>query len=234
MVFPIIIIICEHKNLTASKLLVLLSFELFPSIGGVLQILFLGTLFTYPAAAMALVIIYLYLSEDISILDQVSKAYSNKYLVNFLNNNIINVKKSNYSLAYIDIDSLGKINLEYGEKEGDFLLEKFVEIVNACISQPDFIANIGGDEFIIYFDNNDETQIINNLKIISRNVEYYNRTSKKPYNINFTFTYFINKSSRNSPHKILKTLYYKLCNKKEKMLFENTYKNYNKENKIMS
>ena len=235
MIFSIFIVIKEHKNLSFSKLWILLSFEILPSLGGFIQILFYGTLFTYPFAALSLLLIYVYLNEDISIIDSVSKAYSNKYLTKFFNNNILGLNKIDYSLCYIDIDDLGKINNKFGEKEGDFVLQEFIKIVNDCIEVPDFIASCGGDEFVIYFDNNDEKQILNNLKVISRNIQYFNKISNKPYNINFTFVYYINKSNKNSPFKILKTLYYKLAIKKEKILFTQNYNSYMKEkNNVLS
>ncbi len=221
-----ILIIKQKKQLNKYEFWILFSFEVFPLLGGALQSLFYGSLFTYPLSALSLTLIYIYLRQDISILDYVSKAYTVYYFDSFCNKYIIQNKKSDYSLCYIDIDNLSKINNTFGYTEGDYVLSKFVEIVNDCIQEPDFITCANGDEFIIYFNNNDEKQIIQNLKIIARNVEYYNLTSKKPYNINFTFVYYVNKNTNNSPFKILKTLYMNLAIKKERKLLENKYKPY--------
>ena len=234
MFFAAVVILKEIKNISLFKLWVLLSFEILPFIGGIFQTMFFGIFAFYPAEALALVLIYVYLKEDISILDSVSKAYSNKYL-SLAFNNIIKLNKADYSLCYIDIDNLGKINKEFGEKEGDYLLQKFAEIANDCLTAPDFIANSGGDEFIIYYNNNNEEQILNNLKILNRNVEYFNRTSNKPYNIKFTFVYYINNSNKISPYRIFKTLCYKLAIKKEKLLNSKHDKPYINENyKVVS
>ena len=220
LLFSVILIFKDIKNLTFTKLCILLSFEVLPFLGGILQVVFFGTFLLYPAAALATVLIYIYLAEDIKNLDSISKAYSNKDLINFFDNFLIALEKNNYTLVYIDMDNLGKINKEFGEKEGDFVLKKFVEIFNNCFKEPNFITSNGSDEFVIYFDTGNEEEILEYLKILNRNVEYFNKTSNQKYNIKFTFSYFVNNFKNVSPHKILKTLYIKLAIKKQRKLIK--------------
>ena len=55
------------------------------------------------------------------------------------------------SLAYIDIDDFKKINDRLGHSKGDEFLVDFTRVIRENIRESDFIARIGGDEFIILF-----------------------------------------------------------------------------------
>lgn len=224
-----ILLIKHRKDLNKYEFWILFSFGTFPILGGLLQSLFYGALFTYPLSALSLTLVYIYLRKDISVLDYVSKAYNSHYFNNFCNKFIIQNQKKDYTLCYIDIDNLDEINNTFGYKQGDNLLAKFVEIVNRCIGKNDYIFSAESDEFIIYLNTSNKEEVIRILKIIYRNISYYNKISKKPYNINYTYVYYINTSKTSSPFRILKTLYTNLCRKKENKNITNNYKSYEKE-----
>lgn len=58
-----------------------------------------------------------------------------------------------FALLYLDLDGFKKINDIYGHNIGDILLQRSSEIVKSIIRKSDFISRIGGDEFILLFDN---------------------------------------------------------------------------------
>ncbi|MEO1797205.1 MAG: bifunctional diguanylate cyclase/phosphodiesterase [Pseudomonadota bacterium] len=53
------------------------------------------------------------------------------------------------SLYFIDLDNFKSVNDHYGHKQGDRLLQKIVEAVRGALRGDDFIARVGGDEFIV-------------------------------------------------------------------------------------
>ena len=55
----------------------------------------------------------------------------------------------NFSLIFIDIDDLKKVNDIYGHKSGDKLLKSAAEIFSNSVREFDVVARWGGDEFII-------------------------------------------------------------------------------------
>lgn len=55
------------------------------------------------------------------------------------------------SLAYIDIDSLKKVNDLLGFAKGDQLLKSFAEDLRNHTRASDVVARLGGDEFVILF-----------------------------------------------------------------------------------
>lgn len=52
-------------------------------------------------------------------------------------------------LLYIDIDYFKRINDEFGQMAGDFLLSTIASRISRNIKYRDFVAHLGGDEFVI-------------------------------------------------------------------------------------
>jgi diguanylate cyclase len=57
-----------------------------------------------------------------------------------------------FALAYIDLDHFKPINDLYGHHVGDIVLATVAERLNASIRGCDFVARIGGDEFVAIFE----------------------------------------------------------------------------------
>lgn len=53
------------------------------------------------------------------------------------------------ALLYIDIDYFKRINDEYGQFSGDFLLSALASRISRNTKHRDFVAHLGGDEFVI-------------------------------------------------------------------------------------
>ncbi len=62
-------------------------------------------------------------------------------------------KNLNASICFVDIDSLKFINDTYGHEKGDLLITKSVNVIKKHLSENDFIIRLGGDEFLIIFEN---------------------------------------------------------------------------------
>lgn len=61
-----------------------------------------------------------------------------------------------FSVLMLDIDDFKKINDEYGHRIGDNVLINLVQLIKSNIRQNDFLYRVGGEEFVILFE---ETQI---------------------------------------------------------------------------
>ena len=53
------------------------------------------------------------------------------------------------SLLFIDLDKFKPVNDVYGHKAGDAVLREIAKRLISTIREEDFLARIGGDEFII-------------------------------------------------------------------------------------
>lgn len=53
------------------------------------------------------------------------------------------------SLIYVDVDEMKLINDTYGHEAGDEVLQQVATDLRSCVRERDFVARIGGDEFVI-------------------------------------------------------------------------------------
>ncbi|MCL6417725.1 diguanylate cyclase [Aestuariirhabdus sp. Z084] len=58
-------------------------------------------------------------------------------------------------LLYMDLDRFKKVNDTLGHQVGDLLLQEISERIKGCLRDDDFIARVGGDEFVVLLKNSD-------------------------------------------------------------------------------
>ncbi|WP_139313934.1 diguanylate cyclase domain-containing protein [Alkalihalobacterium alkalinitrilicum] len=66
----------------------------------------------------------------------------------------------NLSIMFIDLDGFKKVNDTLGHEGGDFLLKEVAIRLNSCVREEDLTGRLGGDEFIIVFEETSEEEII--------------------------------------------------------------------------
>lgn len=71
----------------------------------------------------------------------------------------------------LDIDFFKEVNDTYGHKRGDEVLVEVAKILKKIESDNVFVARYGGDEFIIYYYNMTDEEIIKQVEYIQRSVE---------------------------------------------------------------
>ena len=63
--------------------------------------------------------------------------------------------KEPFSIVFIDVDSLKKINDTMGHSYGDLVLQEIASSIKSTIRQTDYAIRWGGDEFLILLRNTD-------------------------------------------------------------------------------
>ena len=86
--------------------------------------------------------------------DQLTNVYNRNFFENYILKRYDNLNAyDSCAIVLCDLDNLKIINDTYGHTAGDEMLKTFAQIVSAEIRATDFVARVGGDEFIILLNN---------------------------------------------------------------------------------
>ena len=119
-------------------------------IGTVIQLLFYGISLIYITEAFGLTCLYIFMQNESSLLDSLTKLYNREYLTRYIKS--FNSKLDRSTLLggiMIDVNRFKEINDRYGHEEGDRALMNIANILKASVSEKDLISRYGGDEFVI-------------------------------------------------------------------------------------
>ncbi len=114
------------------------------------------------------------LIEEVSVTDALTSLYNRRKFDEILKHEIklSRRRKSNLSLAIIDVDHFKYYNDQYGHPAGDKVLTKIAATIRASLSRPDdYVFRIGGEEFSIIFNDLDKKSTKEILDKIRTNVE---------------------------------------------------------------
>jgi len=95
---------------------------------------------------------YLYHNlETFAAYDNLTKAYSKEYFIEYVKNEIARTEQNNteFALIMFDIDYFNSINDTYGHSIGDEVLKTIIDIVRKDLRKSDVLARIGGEEFAV-------------------------------------------------------------------------------------
>jgi diguanylate cyclase (GGDEF)-like protein/PAS domain S-box-containing protein len=85
-------------------------------------------------------------------------------------------------LLFADLDDLKGINDHFGHQEGDRALIAVASIIKETYRDPDIIARIGGDEFVVLAIEGTSESSAENLRLrLSRNLELFNAQKVRSY-----------------------------------------------------
>ncbi|MEH6445239.1 MAG: EAL domain-containing protein [Oceanospirillaceae bacterium] len=97
--------------------------------------------------------------------DHLTKLANRAHFENALEETIYKAQraKQKFALLYLDLNNFKKVNDNFGHSVGDELLKQVAYRLQETVRSSDFIARIGGDEFIIFTDFLQETAEIYQL-----------------------------------------------------------------------
>lgn len=92
--------------------------------------------------------------------------------------------KRNFSILYMDLNEMKKINDEFGHKEGDQALVDIATILKKTYRASDSIARMGGDEFIVLITDPHSSTIEKTVaQHIQDNLRIHNQQTEKGYRL---------------------------------------------------
>lgn len=102
--------------------------------------------------------------------DILTKAHSRKYTMQYMQTLIL--RKTAFSIAFIDLDELKQINDVHGHSAGDQYLRSFAESIEIFLHEGDILGRIGGDEFILIMIHMNQEQASSKMASIYDSIQH--------------------------------------------------------------
>jgi diguanylate cyclase (GGDEF)-like protein len=107
--------------------------------------------------------------RDLAMRDDLTGLYNRRQLMEYLYRQKASADRGtlSFALCYVDLDHFKRVNDLFGHKQGDEVLRAFAEIARKVVREEDFVARIGGEEFVLVLTNatlTDAVQVSNRLR----------------------------------------------------------------------
>lgn len=182
-------------------------FNLFYIAAGVftgIQIVYSSYLTIWNGTAMMIVIIYIFILNDQVHRDRLTGLENYSSYERYIEN--ISFKRINkLFIINIDIDDFKSVNDKFGHNEGDEALKMFANLLIESFSlRRKKLIRVGGDEFLILLEVERQEIVDNYIQNLNKNIEAYNKTKEKPYELKFSYGVACCSNSKEDIHDILK------------------------------
>lgn len=165
-------------------------FPLLPLVAALLRIYDHSVSLIWPSLSMSLLVIYISIQSKNTATDALTGVFNRReyeYQIQLKSK----MSHKTYGGIMIDVNDLKIINDQYLHHSGDIALVKLAEILKSCVRKEDFIARIGGDEFVIIFDAEDEDHLKHIIKRIKTSIDAFNQEKKHPFELSISVGYGI-------------------------------------------
>ena len=170
----------------------LLFYPVFPALGVIIQTMFFGISIIWIGSVISLLIVYFNLQNAKITSDPLTGINNRRRFESFMEYKLRNRHgKSNLYLLMIDIDHFKSINDKYGHLCGDEAIKQTVKLLIKAIKRQDFIARIGGDEFVVVGERDTDAEIFEAITAIRQEFEAFHETETQPYILSVSIGYSI-------------------------------------------
>jgi len=171
-------LILERKRFTRNHFLLFLIFGLIPWLALIAQSIHYGISYSLNAIALSITILYIFVQNKRMKSDYLTGTFNRRQLDYYLQDKIKAARKHEpFTAILVDLDDFKKINDSFGHPIGDKALIKAADIIRESISEHDFLARFGGDEFFVVTNMNKLTEIEDLIHKIHQNISKFNQTS---------------------------------------------------------
>ena len=181
-IISFVVMIVKRKSIRKSNFIPLHLFLIPPLIGAVLQSLYYGLLLTWQTIALSILLVFVFVQSENVVTDYLTGLYNKREFEKYLST----INKSSYRFRklggiFFDLDNFKQINDQFGHLMGDFILREIGNILRQSFRRTDFLARIGGDEFVAFFEISHKEDIRVFQNRLLANVSELNKTNKLPF-----------------------------------------------------
>lgn len=96
-----------------------------------------------------------------------------------------------FAIGFFDIDDLKAVNDQFGHVEGDAFIIEVCNSIKEELKPDDMMFRYGGDEFMILFDDAQESEVHRTCQRIREKFKELNNARQKPYRMNASMGVFV-------------------------------------------
>lgn len=190
-------LIIQKNKVRKSDFKALLFFPFPPLFVATYQVLYASVDLIWAIMTLSVLTIYITIQSRVTSTDPLTGVFNRReyeYQVDQKSKSL-NINKKIGGIM-IDVNDLKLINDHYMHHAGDMALIKLAEILKNSIRKDDFVARIGGDEFVVIFDANDPHVLQNIVKRIRENLDEFNREQSQKFELSISIGYGIYDASK--------------------------------------
>jgi diguanylate cyclase (GGDEF)-like protein len=89
--------------------------------------------------------------RDLAMRDDLTGLFNRRYLLEVLQRQkaLADRDALRFAVCYVDLDHFKRVNDRFGHLQGDDVLKAFAEVARRVVREEDFVARIGGEEFVL-------------------------------------------------------------------------------------
>ena len=184
MFITVLYTIISRYKLKKTDFWALIVFPIPTMTAGLVQIGYSRLTLIWPSMVLSLLIIYIYIQSRLTNTDALTGVYNRREYEYRLSYRLVQKAQNKViSGIMIDINNFKRINDNYCHRVGDVALVQLVEILRNSVRKDDFIARIGGDEFVIIIESQSESILHEVVARISKNLVIFNSNAEHEYQL---------------------------------------------------
>jgi diguanylate cyclase (GGDEF)-like protein len=190
MIGSIVYVIWHKRELNKVEFITLILYLLPPAVGVTLSEFFSGIDLIWPSMTLSLLMIYVNIQSRMTNTDPLTGVFNRReYEKQLYNLTQLKSPKKKVCAILIDIDDFKQINDNNSHQVGDSTLIDISNILQRSIRKNDFIARIGGDEFCIIIESDQDAVLHDIVNRINHQLDMYNADQKDFKNISLSMGY---------------------------------------------
>jgi diguanylate cyclase (GGDEF)-like protein/PAS domain S-box-containing protein len=128
------------------------------------------------------------LLESLSLVDDLTGLYNRKGFFALAAHRVklANRRGEPFSIAFVDLDGLKRINDTFGHQAGNRALVDSANVLRECFRESDILARLGGDEFAAFIAEAEESKIASITSRIEQNLAACNSAAGREFRLSFS------------------------------------------------